>query len=395
MASIQATPDELGTVEIEEVEPTEETEGDSTDETQNARESVRQTVERAFKAEKEKTDLRDSGGQKSASAIDPANQASPNQKNKAAKAQKTAEVDATPGAPIQAPQRLNAVEREAFASADPALQKAIGRMFADHEKQFTKTQQEYSRAAADARGYMEAVQPYLQAFGQAGFSGPAGMAQLCAAQARLTNQQTSVQAFSELGRDLYGQNLQAVLQHILGGGAGQAQQQSADISQHPQFRAVQAEQSTLRSHIEQQHLQQAVQPIVSEMENARYEKDAAGNFLFPELHDDEFLEATKPLVSAYVGTIPGMTYGQALKRAWSDLSGKSAPAITNGQNQAGYQSPTPQQQRGVNAAVSVRGKIAPLATSGSGSDDGPPPEALKNPRATAMWALNHLRRNGA
>jgi len=166
---------------------------------------------------------------------------------------------------------------------------------------------------------------------------------------------------------------------------------SYDIRNHPEFRTLQERQNYLASRIEEadrQKFESATDEIVSEMEAVQLEKDSFGNYLYPELQNEQFLAATEQLVSALKGTIPDLTYGEALKRAWSQLTGKPL-----GNSQGSHQARLPQanqiQNRAVQAAVSVRGKTAP---SGKGANDIPADALNGSATDTARYVIAQMRR---
>jgi hypothetical protein len=177
------------------------------------------------------------------------------------------------------------------------------------------------------------------------------------------------------------------------GGAGFGQ---PDISNHPEVVGLRNQVQTLLSYQQQQdqaRIGQAAQTIVAEIATVRDEKDrASGQYLWPELHDDAFLTRMKPLVSALVGSVPNLSYGEAFKRAVLASRGQQAQPFGNsGQlNQARFQPPARQETRATTAAASVRGRTAPAV--GAAQAQEIPSEALRDGRSTAMWALETLRR---
>ena len=127
--------------------------------------------------------------------------------------------------------------------------------------------------------------------------------------------------------------------------------------------------------------------ITSEMQGVMEEKDQFGRYRYPEMHEQGFFEQAKPLVSALIGTIPGLSYGEALKRAYSSMTGKPI-GNSNQPNQARFPSNN-QQNRAVTAAVSVRGKSSPTFAPMTSDLNVPKNET---PAESARIALEELRR---
>jgi len=293
-------------------------------------------------------------------------------------------------APLEAPARLEAAEKEAFKTYPPEMQKAIHRTIQQMERKFTETQTEYQRGIQETASIREALMPVAQDWGARGITASQGIAMLCSAQARLTNPETSTETFIKIGKDL-GIDFDDLADIVRGekviGDRGN------DISQHPQFQALQAELNDVRSYqqqLQQRDLEGAVAPIVSEMEAVRQEVDASGAYRYPELHDEAFLDSVKPLVFELVKAVPGLGDGEALLRAYHTVKGTTGNFNPPSSTRLPAQQQTIQ-QRAASAAVTVRGRTAPITGSGGMVGD-IPPEALKDPKASAQWALNMLRR---
>lgn len=346
------------------------------------RETASETVARVLKEQREKQD----DGSK-----DPAQESQADESNSDKLAKKAGkQVKDKPELPqeIEPPARLSAEDKNVFNKLPPHLKMATARMFKDHQAQFTKAQQEWNRAAGEARGYIEAVQPYITELGSQGFTGPAAVATLLATQKRLTDPKTSKETWLQIGRDLG---------HHTAESAEGSEAQTApqfDIEAHPKFRAVQDQLNQILSHhqqTEQQKFTSTVDSIAAEFAAVRDQKDATGNYQYPKLHDAEYLERLKPLVSALKGTFPALAYGEVLKRAYWTAEGQNGNSFQPNQTGLHAQTQQPQQVKVVQPAISVRGKSAGTV---SGTDPQPPPEALTSAAATARWVIEQQRRGG-
>lgn len=379
----------------------------SSDETRN--ESTRETVARALKELSSQESDGDQSGEGESIKINPTKESAgllgdptntegqQAQKTKAAKPDKSQQ---TPDPDLEPPNRFQAPSKELFNKLPAGLKKELNRTIKDLEAQATRSNQEYSKATNEVRGYLEAVQPYIQDWGRMGFSGPGGVAALAATQAKLLNPQTREQTFLELASDLQ-------LSHLIGKGDGAAPngaEAASDISNHPTVKALQNENNALRQKVDlvfnnfqqtqQTQFDAGAQGIATEMMAVRDEQDQAGRYRHPELHDEAFLESTKPLVSALIGTVPGISYGDALRRSWSMLTGK--PLTTSTQpNQARLPAAGNTNSRAASAAVTVRGRGASIVN--GQAEDEIPQDVLNQPgsKATVAYSLEMLRRRRA
>jgi len=303
-------------------------------------ESVRDTVIKAYNEEKAKLDGRKVETDLGAPKV---------QKGKpAAQAQVQ---DTSP------PVRLSAEQKEIFNALDPKLKMGVARMFLEHEREFTRTQQQLNSQINEVRGIHEAIQPFAAEWGELGYTVPQAIASLAATQSKLINPKTSLDTYIKLGADL-GYDVSG-----LRGGEGATAQPANDISTHPQFLALQSELNSVKGVVNGWRNEQTnanVSQIVAEMSAVRDEQDQFGRYRFPKLHEPGYIESMKPLVSALVRTIPGLSYGEALKRAYY-----SAEGIGNSQQAASsQQTKFPEtNNRAIEAASSVRGRSAP-GTSG-------------------------------
>jgi len=65
--------------------------------------------------------------------------------------------------------------------------------------------------------------------------------------------------------------------------------------------------------------------IADEVRSVREMVGPNGNYLYPKLHDNQYLlQRVKPLVSAIVSATPGISYGEAVKRAYTTLEGDTS-----------------------------------------------------------------------
>lgn len=357
-------------------EATDETTKEEPDEAPG-KESVRESVKRAYARLQKNGDT--------GKETEKAKQEAGKQEPKSEELAKEFEIDPE----LLPPERLNAAERQLFSNLPKGMKRGVARMFKNHEGMATRAQQEYSAATREARGVIEAVQPYLNKWGQSGWTAPAAIAQLASAHERLVNPQTSFQTFIELGKDI-GIDFEQLARVARGEASAPTQQQYAPPTQAAIPEDLRNKVDRLYSSYEQQEYQREVLPILSQFEAVQNEIDpATGDYLHPELHDDNYLERLKPLVSSLLGTVPGITPGDALKKALYMSKGRDYQPSNSLQPTARIPAANNTPQRASPAAVTVRGKTAPI-TAGQGSTVEPPSEALRSARETARWVYNNL-----
>lgn len=340
-------------------------------------ESVRDTVARALEEERAKLAGND-GSEKPAPGAQAQEKPA---KADAAKQQKPVKADR-----FDPPQRLSAKQKEVFNALPPPLKAAVGSLFAEHERTFTAAMIQTRQAEANARSVVEAVQPFATKWAERGFTVPSAIAALAAANERLTDEKTKREAYLALGRDI-GIDFDEVA--AIARGEAPAAQAGAGISSHPEIVALRQELAALRSEREQsvtQQVQQTAQSIAAELAAVRDEQDQFGRYLYPEMHEEGFFERAKPLVSGLRATIPGLSYADALKRAYSALTGNQT-GNSQQPNQARFPAKQEPQQRALSAAVSVRGRTMPQTTGTLMPDKIP-----DSVRETTRMALEQLRR---
>jgi hypothetical protein len=287
------------------------------------------------------------------------------------------------------PARFNAHEKESFNKAPKKVKEAIHRMVSDHERRFMQVKGEVTAAQAEARHIVEAVRPYLLAhpeLTEQGYTESKIVSGLIASHQKLTNPETAVEKWLDIGAQIgIGQETLLALREQSGAS-------NPAPAANPEFQALQTQVNTLTSEREQWQQQQnaaAVNSITAELSVVRDEMDpVTGQYLRPELHQDAFIDQAKPLVSALIGSVPGMSYGDALKSAYQTLTGRSVNGNANQAPQPRHpNNQTP--SRANTAAVSVRGRSAPMT---QGQDVELPQEALGSARESVAWALQQLRR---
>lgn len=286
---------------------------------------------------------------------------------------------------LEPPARLSPKERAIFNKLPKAFRPSVARMFKEHQASEVKRANEYANATRESRHVLEAVRPYYNAnpeLAESGITEGAFVAALVGAHQKLTNPKTAKQTIAKIAADS-GHKIKFVNddgEEIKEGGS---QGSLSDISQHPNFIALQNQFHQLQSLVHGERASAAASPIVSEFEAVRCQKDSAGRFLYPEMHENSFWEQARPLISQLTGQ--GIPPGEALKRAHYSLTGRIPSTPAN--------RPHPQNQniqnRAVTAGISVRGRTAPP---GNQIPNGIDVSKHETPEQSARIALEELRR---
>lgn len=367
--SVQTTEPTVTEEVIEVTETVEDAETTTQDEPKH--ETVRETVERARK-ELEKQSKENLGDKDTGIKAKPEAQG--------VKKPEPVKADESPD-DLVPPNRLSAREKEVFNKLPPELKPAFARMVREHEAKFTNTQKEATRILEENRSIWDAVRPYATSLAERNLTIPQAIAGLLASHAKLTNPETSIQKWLEIGADIGIPEEQ--LAPFMQGVKAQPQSNSELVELRKQI-------STLESRLKQQddlQMQASIAPIIAEGQAVANEMDSQGKYLYPELHDPELVQTrVKPLVSALVEALPTLSYGEALKRAIHTIRGDGSGNF-NRLNQTRLPTQQATNTRAQAAAVSVRGRVAP-AVGGLSMPDKVP----DSPRKTVELAMQMLRR---
>jgi hypothetical protein len=256
-----------------------------------------------------------------------------------------------------APESFKPHEKEAFNKAPPELKRALHRTEKARQAHFTKTQQNYQSAIKQAGGIIEAVRPYVDDWNTRGISPVQAIAALAAANKRLQDPNTRRSAMIELLADL------EIDPSELTQDSNASNASNSTIQSHPYVKNLEAKINDLQTKFEplynqiqseaELRIKRASDLALQELESVMYEKDAQGNWAYPKLHDPVFLEQWKPLVPALARTTEN--YADAARKAYGILTDSGGQ---NGQTKLPPANNV--NTRAMSAAVSVRGKSAPV-----------------------------------
>jgi len=364
VSAVQEEPIDDEALEVDDVED-EELEDDDT-----SNETARETAERVLKDLQEE----DNG------------ESSPENEEVENKVQDKEVLEPEPEVDYDAPSRFTPTQKAVFKRASPQMKRALADLVSNTESAFTKGMTKVAAREKEASHVVEAVRPYYTQhpeLAENGYSESSFISGLVAVHQKLSNPQTARAEIIRIARD---------------NGMGDLINEETAIESGamltPEMQALQNQNNELSSKVDSlttAERQRELAPVVNQYEQVRQLKDASGQLMYPELYDDAFLDQAKPLVEAFVKTVPGITAGEALLRAHARLTGRNGDF---GNNQPTRLPTTDNKtlQRATSANVSVRGKTSAPAAPVIPNEF--PKEALSsNPRDTAAWVLKNMRGN--
>lgn len=282
-------------------------------------------------------------------------------------AQPNPKPEAAAGQPeeVELPQRLSPDDRLWLKKQPVEAQKMYVRAINNLEGAYTKKHQDLARVQSRYEHLDRNLEPYVHEWAEQGLTKEAAILQLAAANRAI--RQDPVAALDRLM-----QQTGVTPEHVHARRTGAAPQQHAQQSVQPSQGLTVADLDRILQEREQQTQQAAdVQSATTDYERVRVELGPNGSYLYPELWDANnpqqaywnaaFLQRVQPLVIEARKTHPGISWGEALKRAVNTLrvlGGQQPAPMTSG-------SPSPvtprltseQQATNVrNASVSVRSR---------------------------------------
>jgi hypothetical protein len=232
---------------------------------------------------------------------------------------------------IPAPEGFSAEEKEAFYKAPKKVRQAIKRREDERDSYFTRRTQEIAQKEHLVSDVMQVTNKYLSKWGRAGLTPASAITALASFQDRLTDPDvgTRKQAFAELfvNSALTAQDFMDILE-----------QSGSDVSkfkpqQQPQQTPLTNQDIQRQNYIDsmmQSDWNNKVQSALNQIEAVRNERDAQGRFVWPKLHDQNFLDSqVKPLAQTLLAQQPNLNWGDAVKRAYLALDPSSAAKLAD------------------------------------------------------------------
>lgn len=315
---------ESGTIEEEVVETKpEETEADTS-------ETVEQSVQRAI--------------DQLSSKEEPAEAPAPTAEKTEAQPQAKAAPTPAAAVDIEPPARMTAQHKEVFNKLPPEMKAATKKLFDDVNRYFSQGSGELQKAIKESYGIAEVIKPKLAEWNLSQHTPQQAVAELVAAHEYLMAKPKEALAWLAKERGVSFRELAALE-------AGEIPERAPavnnDLQQKVELLYNQAEQA---KNAERERVATA---IVAELKGVQNEKDPAGRYLYPEMHEPGFFERAKPLVTA-IQQASGVSWGDALKRAYASLTGKPLQLPQSVQSKVPV---TPQEiSSAKTAGLSVRGR---------------------------------------
>lgn len=219
---------------------------------------------------------------------------------------------------IDPPHTWRAEDKEAFKKWPVEAQKEFRRRHDEMERQFHRINTDWRKVKTEYEDIDRAVSGFEKSWAAVGITRGEGIQRLARAQMMLDA--NPAQAITQIARS-YGLQVQIAGQN---GGNGHVSPQI-----DPTVQALREELNSIKQTFttrEQQAQRQANEAKLSEFHGVRDETDEFGRYLYPELHDDQFVENLAPLYAAFEKTNPDLSPAELLKRAYSAQTGKNPQA---------------------------------------------------------------------
>ena len=216
-----------------------------------------------------------------------------------------------------APADWSAEEKEMFYKAPKKVREAFHRRAKEQQAYFTKLTQRIAEKERHVDDVVSVTNKYISKWGRTGLTPAQAVSALASMQDRLTAPDVNhrKEAFAELfvNSGLTADDFMDIIQ-----GAGKTLPQQPQ-QQNNLTNADIARQQYIDSMMQQQYMAQ-VNTAVQQIEAVRNERDVSGRFIYPKMHDQNFLETQiKPLAMTMMQQQPQLNWGDAAKRAYLAL----------------------------------------------------------------------------
>jgi hypothetical protein len=337
---------ELDEIEVETVETEEVTEAE---EAPAKPESVEESIRKAYEQLSGKAEAEE---KETAEPTEAAEKPEAEQVEAATEETET-EAPAEEAEEVRPPERWTAKAKEWFRTQPKEAQREFARATADLEAQTTKVWQNLRRQEAKYKDIDGVIEHYAQDLHSKGVTHQQAIAEFFAANRALD--QEPVAALARIMK-AKGVTPDQIAEHLNGGGAKTSQQVNPEINQ---LRSTVQELNNWKQEQLQTVQQQKIQSIAGEFAAVRDEVDAQGKYKYPALHEPELTEALKPLVRGIRESQPNLSWGDALRKAYSVQFGTPSASSSAARLQA------PQQKS--NQINNTRARSVAVAGRSSGS----------------------------
>lgn len=257
-----------------------------------------------------------------------------------------------PAEEVVAPQVLSAEEKQDFNKMPVAAKKSFKRMADNFIANAQRHVQKAIEKEREASGVLEAVKPYFNEWNMRGVKVGQGVAQLCAIWDDLhkNREEAYVKLIARVGL-----NPQKVAQ-LLGGGQTPSQNQNFSLPNELTQKIDSAYTFAQTQQQREQEYRQAQESnfwaqVGAGVDAARNETDTSGNYRYPQLHDQQYVQQIAPLIAQLHRADPRSSFPDLAKRAVQMVEASGAAL-------RGQQLPQQQGQRRQITPISVRSRGA-------------------------------------
>lgn len=214
----------------------------------------------------------------------------------------------------EAPTRWAVEAKEWFNKQPKEYQREIVRQNKDFESHSTKLWQEINRQKSRYDGIDQIIKKYGEEWNLKGVSDVSAIAELAA-----TEQALRKDPEGTLARLIKG--LRVDPEKILGKLNGK-ETAATNNSASPEVLALRQELEEIknwRNGIVSSKDSEAVESVATEIRMVQNQRDSSGKYLYPKLHDSDFLARVKPFVTAAKEAQPGVSWSEATRRGYAML----------------------------------------------------------------------------
>ncbi len=211
------------------------------------------------------------------------------------------------------PQRFPLEKKEWFNRQPPEVQEEVVKGWGDLEAKYQSSWQEMAREKARHAEVNSILDHYKPKWHARGFTETSFIAEMAATWDNL--QSDGIGTVDKMLRTM-GITPEQLYQYRQQGGQAQhvapqqfGQQQPQNVLTAEQVRTI------LREEREQLDAQAATSSAAQEVQQVQRQTGADGRYLYPELHDENYLKGLQPLVQSLRTTHPTLSWGEVFKRA--------------------------------------------------------------------------------
>lgn len=217
-------------------------------------------------------------------------------------------------------------DKQWFEKQDPIVKKNIAKRTTDLTRRINEVNEKWASIRKDYEEFEQAITPYKSQFDIAGVSKGEGIKRLLAVNDFL--RKDPIAGLEYLAGTFNMTLKQAVELAEQRGVAPMAMEPASTAYQDPSIQELTNRLNSLIEEIQREKTAPVVSGFRQAGEKLKYETDSSGQYLRPELHDDNFVLSLKPLVDGLKLSDPDLSPEDLILRAYHARTGRpmSAPA---------------------------------------------------------------------